>query len=74
MHSFTNPRIEVDGDSAKAKWDLFSPMKPIGHLVCMLAEYDMEYVRTTEGLRIQSLRLNVAEFLGQSYFGTCCHY
>ncbi|MDR9827000.1 nuclear transport factor 2 family protein [Vibrio sp. FNV 38] len=65
MHSFTNPRIEVDGDNAKAKWVLFSPMKSDGHLVCMLADYDMEYVRTTEGWRIQSLRLNVAEFLGQ---------
>ncbi len=65
MHSFTNPRIEVDGDSAKAKWVLFSPMKPDGHLVCMLADYDMEYVRTAEGWRIQLLRLNLAEFLGQ---------
>lgn len=64
MHSFSNPRIEVDGDSATAKWNLFSPMKSDGRVVSMLADYNMEYVRTAEGWRIKLLKLNMAEFLG----------
>ena len=64
IHSFTNPIIEINEDKATAKWILFSPAIDGEKVICMLASYDNDYVRTTNGWRIKSLRLNMANVLG----------
>ena len=64
IHSFTNPIIEINEDKATAKWILFSPAIDGKKVICMLASYDNDYVRTKDGWRIKSLRLNMANVLG----------
>ena len=45
-HFFMNPRIEVDGDTARARWDLLSPCRrPDGTSYWMSGFEDDEYVR-----------------------------
>ncbi|MRT92891.1 nuclear transport factor 2 family protein [Ancylomarina sp. 16SWW S1-10-2] len=65
LHSFTNPIIDIEGDKAKAKWILFSPIMPENRVNCLLASYDNDYVRTSKGWRLQALRLHIANFLGE---------
>ncbi len=59
-HSFSNPRIKVDGDTAKGDWlvqafvqphDADAPRQTIG-------AYEEKYVRTPKGWRISSLILH----------------
>jgi len=61
VHSISNPIIDLQGDKATAKWILISPMKLGGGGVQnMLASYNNDYVRTSEGWRIKVLRLDPA--------------
>jgi hypothetical protein len=46
-HFFVNPRIEVDGETARARWDVLSPCRhPDGTSYWMSGYEDDEYART----------------------------
>jgi len=60
MHSFSNPIIDVDGDKAKAKWLLFVGGETDKKTTLTYGSYENEYVRTTQGWLISSIRLHVA--------------
>jgi len=61
MHCVSNPIIDLQEDTATAKWILISPMKLGGvDVQNMLASYNNDYVRTSQGWRIKVLRLDPA--------------
>ena len=56
MHSYTNPVIRIDGDTASARWLVYVASRRHGgppNLVCM--EDIVTYVRLPQGWRIRSL-------------------
>jgi hypothetical protein len=62
-HFFMNPRIEIDGDSATARWDLLSPCRRTdSESFWMCGVEDDEYVRT-DGQWLQcSMKLTTVFF------------
>ena len=58
IHSVTNPIIEINGDEATGSWKLWQPMVyKDGATIWYAAEYEERYVRTDEGWRFRSLKL-----------------
>ncbi len=50
-HFFMNPRIEVEGDTGRGRWDLLSPCRhPDGRSYWMCGYEDDEYARDRRGL------------------------
>lgn len=60
-HYATNPLIDVDGDRATGRWDLWAPIvkEPEPMAAWIMGKYHDEYVRTGEGWRFRSLTLAV---------------
>jgi hypothetical protein len=60
-HYATNPVIEVDGDAATGRWDLWAPIVkepgPVAYWI--MGKYREEYVRTADGWRFKLLSLEV---------------
>jgi hypothetical protein len=63
MHSFTNPVIEVDGDTAKATWLLWVAVNMGAGGNEVFQSEDLVYERTAEGWRIKTLDLHFGQFL-----------
>jgi ketosteroid isomerase-like protein len=63
MHSFSNPIIDIDGDTAKAKWLLLLGSNFEDKITLTYASYDNDYVRTSQGWLIKAIRLYVARVL-----------
>jgi hypothetical protein len=62
-HFFMNPRIVVDGDAAKAKWDLLSPCRRAnGESYWMSGCEDDEYVRIEGTWLCRSMKLTTVFF------------
>ncbi len=59
IHSVTNPIIQVDGDTATGSWKLWQPMvyRNGSKAFWYAAEYNEVYVRTPDGWRFKSLKL-----------------
>jgi ketosteroid isomerase-like protein len=58
MHSFTNPIIDIDGDTASANWLLWVAGTDGSDGSEVFQSEDLTYVRTAEGWRIKSLNLH----------------
>ena len=60
-HYVTNPIIEVDGDSATGRWDLWQPMVMTegNTALWLVAKYREKYVRSGDGWLIQRLDLDI---------------
>ena len=58
MHSFTNPVITVDGDTATGQWLIWVAIKAGGAVAQVFQAEDIGYVRTAHGWRIQSIDLH----------------
>jgi SnoaL-like domain len=63
MHSFTNPIIEVNGDTATGTWLLWVGVKQGDAADEVFQSEDLKYVRTVDGWRIQSLNLHFGTML-----------
>ena len=58
-HYFVKPRIEVDGDRARARWDMLALFtSPKGEPTWLAGIEDDEYVRAGEGWLHASMRLH----------------
>ena len=59
IHNVSNPIIEVDGDSATGKWNLWQPMvyREDNETVWYAARYEESYVRTADGWKFKNLKL-----------------
>jgi hypothetical protein len=59
VHGLSNPLIEIDGDRATGRWYLHQPMAmkgtEAGFWFC--AQYEDEYVRTSEGWKFQHVKI-----------------
>lgn len=62
QHSFTNPVIDVDGDKGTGKWLLWVGVNG-GEANIVFENEDIKYTRTSEGWKIQSIELFVAQML-----------
>jgi ketosteroid isomerase-like protein len=62
QHSFTNPIIDVTGDTATGKWLLWVGVNG-GEANIVFESEDVKYTRTSEGWKIQSIELFVAQML-----------
>ena len=60
-HYATNPLIEIDGDRATGRWDLWAPIvKEPEPVACwIMGKYVDVYVRTSDGWLFESLTLDV---------------
>ncbi len=60
-HYVTNPVIEVDGDTATGRWDLWQPMvsEPDTTACWLVAKYREEYVRRDDTWMFRSLTVDV---------------
>ena len=60
-HYVSNPIIEVEGDSATGRWDLWQPMvmKPEPAALWLVAKYRERYVRAGDGWLFELLELDV---------------
>lgn len=63
MHSFTNPIINVIGDTATANWLLWVAVANGGTPNEVHQSEDLSYVRTPDGWRIQTLNLHFGQIL-----------
>ena len=63
MHSFTNPIIEVDGDTATGNWLLWVGIKAGSVANEVFQREDLNYVRACDGWRIASLDLHFGSML-----------
>ena len=63
MHSFTNPVIEVDGDTAKAAWLLWVAVDMGAGGNEVFQSEDLIYERTGDGWKIKSIDLHFGQFL-----------
>lgn len=66
MHSFSNPIIDIDGDTAKAQWLLLLGGNFEDTITLTYASYDNDYVRTSQGWLIKAIRLHIARVLETS--------
>lgn len=64
VHGLSNPLIEIDGDRATGCWYLHQPMvmkgTDAGFWFC--AQYQDEYVRTSEGWKFQRVKIIAKAF------------
>ena len=60
LHSFVNPIIDVEGDTAQANWRLVVGDETRGKYSLTYGNEQIEYVRTEAGWRFKSVRLHVA--------------
>jgi hypothetical protein len=58
MHSFTNPRIEVNGDTASGNWLLWVAVRSNGKTDQVFQSEDIQYVRADDGWRISGIDLH----------------
>jgi hypothetical protein len=60
-HYVCNPIIDIDGDKASGRWDLWQPMvmKEDDAAVWLVAKYNERYVRDGSGWLIQHLLLDI---------------
>jgi hypothetical protein len=60
-HYVTNPIIEINGDTATGRWDLWAPFvkEPGPAAYWIMGKYREEYVRTADGWRFKLLSLEV---------------
>ncbi|MGR8949460.1 MAG: nuclear transport factor 2 family protein [Gammaproteobacteria bacterium] len=60
-HYVTNPIIEINGDTATGRWDLWQPMvsAPEPAALWLIAKYREQYVRIDDGWLIQLLELDI---------------
>lgn len=63
MHSFTNPIIEIAGDTATGNWLLWVAVKTGDSVNQVFQSEDLTYVRTARGWRIQSIQLHFGALL-----------
>jgi hypothetical protein len=63
MHSFTNPIIDVDGDSAKGKWLLWVGVKNGDAKDEVFQSEDLTYTRSGDSWVIQSIDLHFGQML-----------
>ncbi|MGD0277600.1 MAG: nuclear transport factor 2 family protein [Syntrophales bacterium] len=66
MHSFSNPIIDIGGDTAKAQWLLLLGGNFEDKTTLTYASYDNDYVRTSQGWLIKAIRLYIARVLEAS--------
>ena len=59
VHGLSNPLIEIDGDRATGSWYLHQPMAMKGTEAAFwfCAQYQDEYVRTSEGWKFQHVKI-----------------
>lgn len=62
QHSFMNPIIDIDGDKATGKWLLWVGVNG-GEANIVFESEDIQYTRTSQGWKIQSIELYVAHTL-----------
>jgi len=61
FHRITNPIIKVTGDRATGNWHVLVALtRPGGQAVWVAGIYDEEYLRTTDGWRIKTLKFTPA--------------
>jgi hypothetical protein len=55
MHYYVNPVIDIDGDTARARWMLWEPCtsQETGKAMWMSAVTEDDYVRTSQGWRLK---------------------
>ena len=60
-HYVTNPIIEIDGDTATGRWDLWQPMvsEPETTACWLIAKYREEYVRRDDTWMFRTLTVDV---------------
>lgn len=63
MHSFTNPIIDIDGDTATGKYLLWVGISNDGISNLVYQSEDVEYLRTDEGWKISGLLLHFGRML-----------
>ena len=63
MHSFSNPVITIDGDTAHAKWLLWVGIKTGDTANMVLQGETLTYARTADGWRISTLDLQFGTML-----------
>ena len=63
MHSFTNPIIEIAGDTATGHWLLWVGIKAGDTANEVFQSEDLSYIRTTQGWRIQAVNLHFGVML-----------
>jgi hypothetical protein len=63
MHSFTNPSITIDGDTASANWLLWVAVNADGTADQVYQDEDLTYTHTPDGWRIQSIELHFGQTL-----------
>ncbi len=63
MHSFTNPIIDIDGDTATGNWLLWVAVANDGHANEVHQSEELRYTRTADGWRIQALNLHFGQML-----------
>jgi hypothetical protein len=63
MHSFSNPPIDVDGDTAIGNWLLWVAIRAGDKTDQVFQSEDLTYVRTASGWRIASIDLHFGAML-----------
>ena len=63
MHSFTNPVISIEGDTAKAVWLLWVGINGEGGPNQVYQNEELTYVRGADGWLIQSIDLHFGQML-----------
>jgi hypothetical protein len=63
MHCFSNPIIDIDGDSAKANWRLVVGGEAGRKFNLTYGNEEIGYVRTAAGWRLTSLMLKLARVI-----------
>ena len=63
MHSFTNPIIDINGDTATGNWLLWVGIKTENAANEVFQSEELKYVRTPEGWRIASIDLHFGAML-----------
>lgn len=60
-HYVTNPIIEIDGDTATGRWDLWQPMvsEPDSTACWLVAKYREEYVKRDDSWMFRTLTVDV---------------
>jgi len=60
FHHITNPRIEIDGDVARARWHALLAVETQGQAQLHVGIYDDEMVRTDQGWKFKRLGFTLA--------------
>ncbi len=64
MHSFTNPIIDINGDTATGNWLMWACINSeMNHPNHICQSEDISYVRTPEGWRINTVNLHFGQEL-----------